>query len=332
VNAVGARRAGRTRYILRRLLQAVVTVACIIVVNFAILHLAPGDAVDVLAGESGSADPAILAEVRARLGLDQPLLLQLVAYARQLIQLDLGYSFHSNASVLGLIVERLPATLLLMLPSVFLAFFIGVLLGVVAARRANSWVDAAISVLALCAYAAPLFWLGLMLIVLFTLKLGLLPSGGMETIGGPEDAFAHALDVIRHLILPVTTLSLFYTAAFARLMRASMLEVSTMAFVRTARAKGLAERRVVWRHIVRNAVLPVVTMMGLHVGTLLGGAVVVEVVFSWPGMGRLAFDAVFQRDNSLLLGLLFFCSLLVAAANLAVDLLYARLDPRIEMR
>jgi peptide/nickel transport system permease protein len=327
-----SRRTRQAKYVLRRLTQAIITVVCIILINFTILHLAPGDAVDVLAGEAGTADPAMMAEMRARLGLDQPLPVQFAAYAKELVSLNLGYSFHSNASVFDLIVERLPATLLLMLPSIILAFSLGVLLGVIAARRLNSWTDAVISVVALCAFAAPLFWLGLMLIVLFTLKLGLLPSGGMETIGGPDDIWTHTYDVIRHMILPVLTLALFYTAAFARLMRASMLEVTGMAFVRTARAKGLSELRVTWRHIFRNAVLPVVTMMGLHVATLLGGAVVVEVVFSWPGMGRLAFDAVLQRDNSLLLGLLFFCSLLVAATNLAIDLLYSRLDPRIEMR
>ena len=327
-----SRRTQQARYVLRRLVQAAVTIACIILINFAILHLAPGDAVDVLAGEAGSADPAMLADLRARLGLDQPLTTQLAAYAGQLLQFNLGYSFHNNASVLHLITERLPATLLLMVPSLCLAFLAGILFGVIAARRVNSWTDAVISAATLCASAAPLFWLGLMLIILFTLKLRLLPSGGMETIGGPEDLLAHALDVLRHLILPVLTLSFFYTAAFARLMRASMLEVANLPFVRTARAKGVSERRVTWRHIFRNAVLPVFTMMGMHIGTLLGGAVVVEVVFSWPGMGRLAFDAVLQRDNSLLLGLLFFCSLLVAAANLAIDLLYARLDPLIEMR
>jgi peptide/nickel transport system permease protein len=320
-----------SRYLLRRLGQGAITIVLIAVVNFLIVHAAPGDAADVLAGEAGSSDPAVMQALRANLGLDQSLPVQFLIYIRRLLSFDLGMSMHSHDPVLWLILQRLPATLLLMLPSLALASVLGVALGAVAALRVRRITDMLISVLALAAYATPLFWLGLMLIVLFTLKLGWLPSGGMMTIGASQNAWQEGLDLLRHMVLPVLTLSLFYIAAYTRLMRASMLEVASANFVRTALAKGISPWRVTWRHIIRNALLPVVTMMGMQIGALLGGAVVVEVVFSWPGLGLLAFDAVFQRDNTLLLGLLFFSSLLVVAVNLAIDLLYVWLDPRIEL-
>jgi peptide/nickel transport system permease protein len=319
------------RQLPRRLWQSVITIALIMVINFAVVHAAPGDAADVLAGEAGTADPGEMATLRAHLGLDRPLPVQFVIYMASLARLDLGLSLHSRDPVLRLLLDRLPATLLLMLPSLALAFVLGVALGGLAAMRVNSITDFVISLVALAAYAMPLFWLGLMLIVLFTLKLGWLPSGGIAEIGVAETPFQTGLDVLRHMVLPVITLSLFYVAGYAMLMRAAMLEVSRAAYVRTARAKGLAEWRVVWRHVFRNALLPVVTLLGLQIGAVLGGAVVVEVVFSWPGLGLLAFDAVFQRDTTVLLGLFFFCSLLVVAVNLVIDLLYAWLDPRVEL-
>ncbi len=321
----------RSRYLLRRLWQSLITIALVVAVNFALLHLAPGDVVDVLAGEAGSADPEAQAALRASLGLDKPIWTQFAIYVGKLLTFDMGVSLQNQQSVTELIFDRLPATLLLMLPSLAIAFVVGVGLGTWSAMRVNSFVDALISVLALTAYAMPLFWLGLMLIVLFTLQLGVLPGGGMGMIGVEMTWFEATLDLLRHMVLPVLTLSLFYMAVYTRLMRASMLEVASMSFVRTARAKGLREGRVVWRHIVRNALLPVVTMLGLHIGAILGGAVVVEAVFTWPGLGSLAFEAVFRRDNTVLLGLLFFCSLVVVVVNLAVDLLYTHLDPRVDL-
>lgn len=318
-------------YTARRVGQSLITILLIVVINFAVLNLAPGDAADVLAGESGSADPVVLAAMREQMGLDRPLPVQFVKYMGRLFTLDLGMSAQSQESVFTLLIDRLPATLLLMLPALALAFIGGCALGVLSAIRVNTWVDVAISLVSLIAYAMPLFWLGLMLIVFFTLKLGWLPSGGMGRVGADFTTLAGALDLLRHLTLPVFTLSLFYMAIYARLMRASMLEVEGLGFVRTARAKGLREWRVVWRHVIRNALLPVITMLGMHVGAILGGAVVIEAVFTWPGLGSLAYDSVFKRDNTVLLGLLFFCSLLVVIVNLAVDLLYGRLDPRVRM-
>src|SRR5215831_1328519 len=230
------------RFLVRRLAQAALTVVVIAILNFLLLHLAPGDVVDVLAGEAGAADARYVAELREKFALDQPIAVQLARYLGSLGRLDLGHSFRYQTPVFGLILQRLSPTLLLMVASLATAFVGGLVLGVTASRRARTLVDNVISVLALLAYATPLFWLGLMLIVLLTLKLGLLPAGGMYTIGAAETAAAHALDVLRHLILPATTLALFYMATYTRLMRTSMLEVLGSDYVRTAHAKGLSAR------------------------------------------------------------------------------------------
>jgi peptide/nickel transport system permease protein len=313
----------------RRLAQAVFIVACTAIINFAIIHLAPGDVVDVLAGEAGAADPGYVAALRASFGLDKPLYVQFGRYLWNLAHLEMGHSFRYNMPVLTLIGQRLVPTLILMAASLGVAFLGGIVLGVTASRKMRSLTDNLISVLALVAYATPLFWLGLMLIVVFTLKLNLLPGSGMYTIGATDGPVGYALDVLRHLVLPAITLSLFYMATYARLMRATMLEVSRVDYVRTARAKGLSEEVVMYKHVLPNAILPMVTMLGVQVGSLLGGAVVVEVVFGWPGLGRLAFEAVFQRDSNLLLGILLLSACLVVAVNIVVDLLYTWLDPRI---
>ena len=321
-----------TRYIVRRLLQAIPAIFGIIVINFFVLHLAPGDAADVLAGEAGAATEAYMEQLRATFGLDQPLYVQLYEYTANIVQFNLGYSFRHNMPVFDLIVDRLPATLWLMLSAIFLAIGLGILLGVTSARFVNTTIDRVISVLALLCYSTPVFWIGLMMIVLFSVQLGWLPSGGFETIGAEHTGIERLLDILKHTLMPALSLSLFYLAVYARLMRASMLEVYRLDFVTTAHAKGLSPTRVAFKHVLRNALLPVVTMAGLHLGALLGGAVVVEVVFSWPGIGRLAFDAILQRDFNLLLSILVLSSVLVILANLAVDLIYARLDPRIEIR
>jgi peptide/nickel transport system permease protein len=320
------------RFLARRLAQAVPTVMLIIVVSFLVLHLTPGDVVDVLAGEAGAATPEYVKMLRERFGLDQPLPVQLGHYVWDLVHLDLGYSFRHGTTVVRLIMGRLPATLLLMGVSIALAVSVGVVLGVLAARHVNRLVDGAIGVTALLSYATPTFWIGLMLIVLFSVKLGWLPTGGMQTIGATLSPGARVLDVAQHLVLPSISLALFYAAIYTRLMRASMLEVFGQDYVRTAHAKGLADREVTVRHVLRNALLPLVTMVGVQVGSLLGGSVLVESVFTWPGLGRLAFETVQQRDYNVLLGILFMSSLLVIAVNLVVDLLYAVLDPRIELR
>jgi peptide/nickel transport system permease protein len=322
----------RVRFIGHRLALAIPTVLFIVVANFVLLHLAPGDAAEVLAGEAGSATPEMVARLRAKFGLDQPYPVQLARYVGNTLTFDLGYSQRHGMSVGELIGKRLPATLLLMGTTIAIAIGVGVLLGILAARGLNTWRDRLISVLALLSYATPLFWAGLMLIVVFSIKLGWLPTSGMETVAAFYEGPQRIVDIARHLVLPAVTLSLFYLALYTRLMRAAMLEQADMDYVTTARAKGLDERAVVVRHIVPNALLPVVTMAGVQIGALLGGSVVVETVFAWPGLGQLAFDSLFSRDLNLLLGIFFICACLVVVANLLVDLIYTWLDPRIELR
>ena len=319
------------RYIIRRLFQAVPIVLAISVLNFFLLNMAEGDAVDVLAGEAGSATPEYMAELRAKFGLDQPLPVQLLVYLKNIISLDLGYSFRHDMPVSVLIVDRFWPTLLLMVSTIILAVLFGILLGLLAAINLNTWKDAVISVFALITYATPLFWVGLMMIVVFSINLRWFPTSGMENIAAFYEGFDRFVDISRHLVLPTITLSLFYLALYTRLMRASMLEQYGQDYVVTARAKGLPERRITFGHVLRNALLPVVTMAGVQVGALIGGSVIVESVFAWPGLGMLAFESLFARDLNLLLGIFLISSVLVVVVNLIVDVIYCFLDPRIEV-
>ena len=319
------------RYIIRRLFQAVPIVLAIIVLNFFLLNMAEGDAVDVLAGEAGSATPEYMAELRAKFGLDQPLPVQLLVYLKNIISLDLGYSFRHDMPVSVLIVDRFWPTLLLMVSTIILAVLFGILLGLLAAINLNTWKDAVISVFALITYATPLFWVGLMMIVVFSINLRWFPTSGMENIAAFYEGFDRFVDIAHHLVLPTITLSLFYLALYTRLMRASMLEQYGQDYVVTARAKGLPERRITFGHVLRNALLPVVTMAGVQVGALIGGSVIVESVFAWPGLGMLAFESLFARDLNLLLGIFLISSVLVVVVNLIVDVIYCFLDPRIEI-
>ena len=305
----------------------------IIVFSFVVLHMAPGDTVDVMAGEAGTGDIVYMNELRQKYGLDQPLPVQLWRYVKQIVTLDLGYSIRNNVQVRNLVVQRLGPTVLLMITSILLSVGLGILSGVVAAMRRGHPTDEIISLVALLAYATPIFWIGLMFIILFSVKLGILPSGGFYDVASIDKGLLwRSLDIARHLVLPAVTLSLFYFAIYTRLTRASMLEVLGMDYVRTARAKGLSQRKVTVRHVLRNALLPVVTMLGMQTASLLGGAVVVETVFNWPGLGRLTYNAVFERDYQLLIGILLVSSLLVIVINMLVDLAYTRLDPRIVVR
>ena len=319
-------------YALRRLGQAVPTVLVIVALNFLLLQLAPGDAADVLAGEAGSATPEFMAQLRKSFGLDQPLGVQLLLYMKQVVSLDLGYSFRHGMPVTDLIASRLGPTLLLMVSVLVVSVAVGTLLGAFAARHLNRWQDNLISMLTVLAYATPVFWAGLMLIVVFSIKLGWFPTSGMQQVAAFHEGSAKLRDIAHHLVLPVLTLTMFYLALYARLMRASVLEQFSTDYVVTARAKGLTERQIARRHVMRNAVLPVLTMAGVQVGGLLGGAVVVETVFAWPGLGLLAYESLFARDLNLLLGLFFICSCLVVVVNLVVDVTYSLLDPRIELR
>lgn len=323
---------GRTGTVLRRTaVQVLPTMVGIIILCFFLLQLVPGDVADVLAGESGSATAETMAALRERIGLDQPVLTQLVTYLSSLVRLDLGHSARFNLPVTQLIAERLPGTLLLMLTALSMALVFGVLLGWIMAVFAGRWPDRLFQVLVLLFYSTPGFWIGLMAIVLFSVKLGWLPSNGSMTVGVTLTGWAMIADRAKYLLLPSLAMASFFIAVYARLTRAAMLEVQGQDFMRTAAAKGLHPAVVQFRHALRNALIPVTTMVGLHLGNLLGGAVVVETVFGWPGMGRLALEAVLGRDFNLLLGVLLLSSLLVIVTNAAIDLLHGWLDPRIEV-
>jgi peptide/nickel transport system permease protein len=245
--------------------------------------------------------------------------------------LDFGFSFRHEMPVAELVFDRLGPTLILMVTTITIAVGVGSLLGVLAAVGLNTWRDSVISVLALVSYATPLFWVGLMLILVFSVNLGWFPTSGMEKIAAFHTGWDRVWDIAHHLVLPALTLSLFYLALYTRLMRASMLEQQGMDYVTTARAKGLTDRRITFRHVLRNALLPVVTMAGVQVSSLIGGSVIVETVFGWPGLGQLAFESLFARDLNLLLGIFFLSAVLVLVVNLIVDILYTMLDPRIDL-
>jgi peptide/nickel transport system permease protein len=321
----------RLIYVAERLGLAIPVLLCIAVLNFFLIHLAPGDPASVMAGEGGSATPEYMAMLRHKFGLDQPLPLQLWHYLVNIAHLDLGYSFRNDEPVLSLILDRLGPTLLLMGTAFLISVSVGTLLGLLAGTGRNSWRDAAGSILALLASATPSFWLGLMLIVLLSIRLEWLPTSGFETIGSFYEGRAYVLDVGRHLVMPALSLALFYLALYTRVMRASVIEQANMDYVTTARAKGQTERGILFGHILRNALLPVITMAGVQAANLIGGSVVVESVFGWPGIGTLAFSALQGRDLNLLLGIFLISACVVVVINLVVDLAYIALDPRMEV-
>lgn len=312
-----------------RLVKAIVVLFGILVLNFLLIHAAPGDPAAVMAGEAGAADAQFIEQLRTRFGLDRSLPEQLWRYVSGVARGDLGYSYRQQMPVATLILERLPATLLLTGTAFAVSLGLGTFAGAVAARRAGTWADTAISAVALVFYATPLFWAALMAILLFSVRLEWLPSFGYESVGSDHGPIGRALDIAAHLVLPATTLGLFFTAVYARMTRASMLEVTQLDFVRTARAKGLSEGLVQRRHVLRNALLPIVTLAGLQAGQLVGGAILTETVFAWPGIGRLMFEALSSRDYNLLLGVFLVSAAMVLLFNLVTDIVYRVVDPRI---
>jgi peptide/nickel transport system permease protein len=319
------------RFLVSRLIKGVLVLIAIAILNFGLIRAAPGDPASVMAGEAGAADETFVQQLRVQFGLDRPLPEQLGRYLLGMAKLDLGYSYRQQRSVASLIGDRLPATLLLTGTAFVVSLGLGILLGALAARNVGRLADSAITVTALLFYATPLFWIALMSQIVFSLKLGLVPNVGYETIGAGYTGVARMLDILHHLILPALTLGLFFMALYARMMRASMLQISGADFVRTARAKGVAPRNVLRRHVMPNAILPIVTLAGLQAGQIVGGAILTETVFAWPGIGRLMFEALAQRDYQLLLGVFFVSSAMVVLFNLLTDLVYHIADPRIEV-
>jgi len=318
------------RFILSRLLRAAVLVAMVVVLNFLLVHSAPGDPVETIAGSMGGMSEAAMQALRQQYGLDQPLPVQLWRYVSQVLGGDLGYSYYFNLPVAGLIAERVPATLLLVVCSVVCATLAGTALGVLSARRPNGLLSQCVTLVSLVGFAAPVFWTGIMLIILFAAVWPVFPVAGMRAAESAQSGWRDVLDVAHHLVLPTLTLSLIHLAQYSRLARASMLDVLGADYVRTARAKGLPEALVLYKHALRNAVLPVVTLVGLQFGNVLAGAILVETVFNWPGLGRLASDAVLRRDYPTILGTLLFSSLVVVVMNQLTDLCYRLVDPRIK--
>ena len=318
------------RFLLTRLAKMVAVVFAIICVNFLLIHAAPGDPASVIAGQSGAADAQFVEQLRHEFGLDKPLGTQLWLYVSAVARGDLGISHRQQRTVLSLILERLPATLLLTCVAFAFALAMGITLGAAAAQRVGTWADSVITIMALAFYATPIFWVGLMLVLVFSVWLGWLPSFGMNTVGADLHGWAAVGGTARYLVLPALTLGLFYLAVYARLTRSAMLDVAGEDYIKTARAKGVPEGRILRRHILRNALLPVVTLAGIQAGQLIGGSVLVETVFAWPGIGRLAFDALLARDYQVLLGVFLTTSILVLVFNLLTDLLYLVIDPRMQ--
>ena len=303
----------------------------VLILNFTLIHIAPGDVADTIAGDMGGADAEVMAKIRSDYGLDLPFHEQLFAYVAKLTRGDLGYSFFFNQPVTELLLERLPATLLLVLSAQVLAIMVGTVLGVIAARRPNGLLSHGVTIFALLGFSAPVFWTGIMLIILFCSIFPIFPVAGMVDVTVEGGWFVKTLDVLYHLFLPMVTLASIFLALYSRLARASMLDVLGTDYVRTAQAKGLSEFQVVYKHALRNALGPVVTLAGLQFSGIVSGAVLVETVFSWPGLGTLAFQSITARDAPMVLGILFFSSLVVIVANLVTDLVYSLIDPRIRI-
>jgi peptide/nickel transport system permease protein len=321
----------KLRYIAMRLVKTVLVTIAVVLLSFFLIRLAPGDAATVMAGQSGYADEAFMKSLRAEYGLDQPLPVQLWKYVKTVAHGDLGTSYVRRQPVATVILERLPNTLLLDGFALVVAIAGGMWLGSLAARRPGSAGDTAVTVLSMLFYAIPQFWLGMMAVLLFAVWLAWLPPFGIETMGADYTGLARIGDIAQHMILPGMTLALYFLASYARLTRTAMIEVAEQDFVKTARAKGITERQVARRHVLRNALIPLVTYAGLQASILVGGSVLVENVFSWPGIGTLAYEAVTTRDNPVLLGIFIVTAVLVCLFNLVTDIAYSIADPRVEL-
>ena len=315
--------------IVNRLVYAFVLLFAVLVLNFTLMHMAPGDVADTISQSMGGADEELLIEIRRDYGLDQPYYQQLVTYIGKVLRFDLGHSFFFNEPVSKLVLERVPATLLLVITAQILALLLGVVLGVYSARKPNGILSHFVTLFALFGYSAPVFWTGILLLIAFSLQIPLFPVAGMRDVTIEGNFWVHAIDVMKHMVLPVVTLASIFLALYSRLARATMIETLGTDFVRTARAKGLPERQVVYKHALRNSLSPVVTLAGLQFSAVVSGAVLVEAVFSWPGLGTLAFQSIIARDTPTILGILFFSALVVVIGNLLTDLALRFVDPRV---
>lgn len=309
------------------MVQIIPVMLFIAVINFLLIHAAPGDPASALAGEGASQD--FIDALRVEYGLDQPMLSQLWTYLATVAQGDLGYSFGYRQQVIDIILEKMPATLLLVFASQIPAIIVGTLLGAYSARHYPSRIDSAITGVSLSLYAVPIFWSGLLLILVFAVWLRWLPASGMFSLLAPSDGIGRWLDVARHMALPATALFLYSLPQYVRLTRASVIEIMREDFITTARAIGYNENVVFFKHALRNALLPSVTVAGLSLSFVFAGALLTETVFGWPGMGRLMYEGVLKRDYPLLMGVFIVTSFIVLVVGIITDLVYAKLDPRV---
>lgn len=316
-------------FMIRKLLQYIPMIFGVIIITFILVNMAPGDPTFILVGEVG--DEEFVRAARARLGLDKPFHERFLIYMSNVLKGDLGYSYLRSEPVAKLIVDRIPATLLLVLTAMSLSALIGIIIGTIAAAK-KGILDVSLSTLSLFGISIPYFWLGQIILIIFAVRLGLFPLGGMVTVGSNYQWIEYVLDVLYHLVLPVTTLAIFNLAYTTKITRGSVLEALTQDYIVTARSKGLPESRVIFRHALRNALIPVVTYTGFNTGVLLVGAILTETVFAWPGMGSLLYDSIRLRDYPVILGIFIYGSIIIIIANLVVDLLYGVLDPRIRVR
>jgi peptide/nickel transport system permease protein len=316
------------RYFLARLAWALPIVAAIVVISFLIIRIVPGDPIQALVGDF-PAPPDYIAQVRHQFGLDASVPEQLWRYAVNIAHGNLGFSFANRQPVLELVLARARLTLLLMVPALTTASMLGVVLAVSAALRAGSAIDAGITALSLFGYSVPIFWLGQLMVMLFAVNLGWLPASGMISLRSSPTGWAAVASIAWHMVLPVFSITIYYVAVVARIARASALTVLSEDFILTAMAKGLSHREVVWRHVLPNAIIPVVTVIGYNFAYSLTGAILVETVFAWPGLGNLFIASVTNRDYPVLQGILLVSAFMVVLVNLATDMLYAVLDPRI---
>lgn len=315
------------RYTARRLLQAIPLMFGASVVTWVLIHVAPGDPIVALAGEDG--DPGYYAMMRARFGLDRPLHEQLGIYLGRLLRGDLGFSYRQNLPAVDVILDQLPATLLLMVPALVAAALIGIALGTAAAARRNSAVDNAARTATLIGHAVPVFWLSQIMLLIFALRLGWFPVQGRNDARASYEGWRSALDVAHHMVLPVTALVTVYVPPIMRVTRAAVTENLDAMYVRAARARGASRRRVILQHALPNSMLPIATLIGAQIGFMLAGAVLVETVFAWPGLGRLLLAAILNRDYAIVTAMLLMLSATIIGMNLVIDLLYSLLDPRV---
>ncbi len=330
IKATAGRRLPRPlRMIFIRVGHAALLLLAVVVIAFSLLHLAPGDAADIIVGLQGGGDAEYIEQVREDRGLDRSYIVQLADYTAHAATLDFGDSYQFQTPVRDFVFARIWPTLLLVVTALLVAIVGGTLLGVYSARRPTKASSHVVTAVSLFGFSAPVFWTGIMLLLIFSSWWAILPTQGMHSLVIDGGWFTRQWDTLQHLILPAFTLGFLYLAQYSRIARASMLEVLESDYVRTARAKGIRERLVIYKHALRNAIIPVVTVAGLQFSQMLSGAILVEVVYGWPGMGTLAYSAVLTRDAPILLGVLIISTIVVIAANLLTDLSYRLIDPRI---